>query len=164
MGTQEREAATNGVSAAESQDENELTIEELAAQSGMTVRNIRSHRARGLLPPPEVRDRVGYYGPEHLARLRMIQELQAEGFNLKGVERLLERSPGPAEEFLSLKRTIGASFETEEPQAFTREELAERFPSENPDATLKRSIDAGMLMPVGDGRYEAPTPSLLDAA
>ena len=109
----------------------------------MTVRNIRSHRARGLLPAPEVRDRVGYYGPEHLARLRMIQELQAEGFNLKGIERLLERSPGPAEEFLSFKRTIGASFETEEPQAFTREELAERFPSENPDATLKRSIDAG---------------------
>ena len=77
----------------------------------------------------------------------MIQELQAEGFNLKGIERLLEQSPGPAEQFLSFKRAIGASFETEEPQAFTREELAERFPSENPDATLKRSIDAGALMP-----------------
>src|SRR6478672_1136584 len=129
--------------------ENDLTIEQLAARSGMTVRNIRSHRARGLLPAPEVRDRVGYYGPEHLARLRMIQELQSEGFNLKGIERLLEHSPRPAEEFLSLKRTIGASFETEEPQAFTQEELAARFPSENPDATLKRSIDAGGLIPVG---------------
>jgi DNA-binding transcriptional MerR regulator len=164
MGTQEREAATNGVSAAESRDENELTIEELAAQSGMTVRNIRSHRARGLLPPPEVRDRVGYYGPQHLTRLRMIQELQSEGFNLKGIERLLEQSPGPAEQFLSFKRSLGASFETEEPQAFTREELASRFPSEKPDETLKRAIDAGMLVPVEDGRYEARTPSLLDAA
>lgn len=164
MASQERDARATGAARAEDEPGNDLTIEELSARSGMTVRNIRSHRARGLLPAPEVRDRVGYYGPEHLARLRMIQELQAEGFNLKGIERLLERSPGPAEEFLSLKRTIGASFETEEPQAFTREELAERFPSENPDATLKRSIDAGMLMPVGDGRYEAPTPSLLDAA
>ena len=108
---------------------NDLTIEQLSATSGMTVRNIRSHRARGLLPAPEVRDRVGYYGPEHLTRLRMISELQAEGFNLKGIERLLEHSPGPAEQFLSFKRTIGASFETEEPQAFTREELAKRFPS-----------------------------------
>src|SRR6187551_1943010 len=97
---------------------NDLTIEQLAATSGMTVRNIRSHRARGLLPAPEVRDRVGYYGPEHLTRLRMISELQGEGFNLKGIERLLEHSPGPAEQFLSFKRTIGASFETEEPQAF----------------------------------------------
>jgi DNA-binding transcriptional MerR regulator len=164
VATEEREAAADGASGPAGESEHDLTIEQLAARSGMTVRNIRSHRARGLLPAPEVRDRVGYYGPEHVARLRMIQELQAEGFNLKGIERLLERSPGPAEEFLSLKRTIGASFETEEPQAFTREELAERFPSENPDAILKRSIDAGVLIPVGDGRYEAPTPSLLDAA
>src|SRR3954451_11291635 len=164
MGTQEREAATNGVSAAESHDENELPIEELASRSGITVRNIRSHRARGLLPPPEVRDRVGYYGPQHLTRLRMIQELQSEGFNLKGIERLLEQSPGPAEQFLSFKRSLGASFETEEPQDFTRDELATRFPSEKPDETLKRAIDAGMLVPVGDGRYEARTPSLLDAA
>ncbi|HET9158198.1 MAG TPA: MerR family transcriptional regulator, partial [Myxococcaceae bacterium] len=58
------------------QHDHDLTIEQLSAQSGMTVRNIRSHRARGLLPAPEVRDRVGYYGPQHVARLRMIQELQ----------------------------------------------------------------------------------------
>src|SRR3954464_7656227 len=126
MGTQEREAATHGVSAAESRDENELTIEELAAESGMTARKIRSHRGRGLLPPPEVRDRVGYYGPQHLTRRRMIQELQSEGFNLKGIERLLEQSPGPAEHFLSFKRPRGASFETEDPQPFPREELASR--------------------------------------
>ena len=45
-----------------------LTIEQLAAQTGMTVRNIRAHQARGLLAPPEVRLRVGYYGPEHVAQ------------------------------------------------------------------------------------------------
>lgn len=163
MGTRERDAPADGASA-ESGHENDLTIEQLAAESGMTVRNIRSHRARGLLPAPEVRDRVGYYGPEHLSRLRLIQELQSEGFNLKGIERLLEQSPGPAEQFLSFKRTLGASFETEEPQDFTREELGKRFPSENPDETLKRATGAGMLIPVGDGRYEARTPSLLDAA
>ena len=40
----------------------DLTIEQLAAETGMTVRNIRAHQARGLLDPPEVRLRVGYYG------------------------------------------------------------------------------------------------------
>src|SRR5947199_322811 len=45
---------------------NQLTIEQLAQESGMTVRNIRSHQARGLLAPPEVRMRIGYYGPEHV--------------------------------------------------------------------------------------------------
>ena len=45
------------------QDETaELTIEQLAAEVGMSVRNIRNHQSRGLLPPPEVRARVGYYG------------------------------------------------------------------------------------------------------
>jgi DNA-binding transcriptional MerR regulator len=146
----------------ESEGENELTIEQLAAQSGMTVRNIRSHRARGLLPAPEVRDRVGYYGPQHVTRLRMIQELQSEGFNLKGIERLLEQSPGPAEQFLSFKRALGASFETEEPQSFSAEELIERF-GESADA-LKEAVRAGALIPVGDDRYEARVPSLLDAA
>lgn len=138
-----------------------MTIEELAAQSGMTVRNIRSHRARGLLPPPEVRDRIGYYGREHLDRLRMIQELQAEGFNLKGIERLLEQRLGPAEQMLSFKRALG-SFDTEEPQAYTREELTARF-GDNDDA-LKRAVDSGALVPIGEDRFEAPVPSLLNAA
>lgn len=142
--------------------DNELTIEELAAQTGMTVRNIRSHRARGLLPAPEVRDRVGYYGPEHLDRLRMIQELQAEGFNLKGIERLLSQNLGPAEQFLSFKREID-EFDREAPQTFTRAELADRFGTEIDDA-LKRAIDAGALVAIDEDRFEAPFPSLLDAA
>jgi DNA-binding transcriptional MerR regulator len=154
------ETGRSGV--ADARHENDLTIEELAARSGMTVRNIRSHRARGLLPAPEVRDRVGYYGPQHVTRLRMIQELQSEGFNLKGIERLLEQSPGPAEQFLSFKRALGASFETEEPQSFTRDELIERF--EENDEALREAVRAGALIPLGDDRYEARVPSLLDAA
>ncbi len=141
---------------------NDLTIEELAAQTGMTVRNIRSHRARGLLPAPEVRDRVGYYGQEHLARLRMIQELQADGFNLKGIERLLNQNIGAAEQFLSLRRAID-EFDGEQPRTFTRKELAERFGTETGDA-MKRAVAAGALVPVEEDCFEAPFPSLLDAA
>ncbi len=68
----------------------ELTIEQLAAQTGMSVRNIRAHQARGLLAAPEVRLRVGYYGPEHVARLKLIRELQDEGFNLASIKHLLD--------------------------------------------------------------------------
>jgi len=142
--------------------EHDLTIEELAAQTGMTVRNIRSHRARGLLPAPEVRDRVGYYGPRHLERLRTIQELQGEGFNLKGIERLLSQNVKAAEQFLSLRRAID-EFDDEQPRTYTRDELAERFGSELEDA-LKQSVEAGALVPVDEDRFEAPFPSLLDAA
>ncbi|MEZ5078902.1 MAG: MerR family transcriptional regulator [Solirubrobacterales bacterium] len=145
-----------------SEAENDLTIEQLAAETGMTVRNIRSHRARGLLPAPEVRDRVGYYGRAHLERLRTIQELQAEGFNLKGIERLLSQSTGAAEQFLSFRRALD-SFEDEQPRTFTREELTERFGSDG-EGAIKRAIEAGALVPVEAGRFEAPFPSLLDAA
>ena len=140
----------------------DMTIEQLAARSGITVRNIRSHRARGLLPPPEVRDRTGYYGPEHLNRLRLIQELQEEGFNLRAIEHLLEKRPGPAEQMLSFKHDL-EDFESEEPQTFTRDELLERF-GDDTDAAIKRASEFGALVPTGEDRYEAPFPSLLDAA
>ena len=58
------------------------------------MRNIRSHQARGLLAAPEVRVRVGYYGPDHLAQLRLIRDLQKDGFNLAGIKRLLDDFPG----------------------------------------------------------------------
>ena len=86
----------------------DLTIEQLAAQTGMSVRNIRAHQARGLLAPPEVRMRVGYYGPEHVAQLQQIRELQDEGFNLNGIKRLLEDQQGTAERLLHFKRSLAA--------------------------------------------------------
>ena len=62
----------------------------------MSVRNIRNHQSRGLLPPPEVKGRTGYYGEEHIARLRLVQELQTEGFKLDVIKRLIaERRRGP---------------------------------------------------------------------
>ncbi len=143
---------------------NELTIEELAVQSGMTVRNIRAHRARGLLPAPEVRDRVGYYGPEHLARLRLIAEMQAEGFNLRAIARLLEETHGRPEQLLSLKDAVSAPFETEQPRVFTAAELQARFGEQAEPGVLARAEQVGLLTGLGDGRYEAPMPSLLDAA
>ena len=72
----------------------QLTIDELARRTGMTVRNLRAHQSRGLLPPPEVRGRTGYYGAEHLARVELIRELQAEGFNLEAIRKLLEGAGG----------------------------------------------------------------------
>ena len=143
---------------------NELTVEQLARETGTTVRNIRSHQARGLLPPPEVRARTGYYGDEHVARLRLIQELQGEGFNLKGIKRLLEQEPGPAEALLGLKRAATIPFEIEDPEVLTAEELVTRFGPEVGRKTLAQAERLGVLRPLGGARYEAPSPSLLRAA
>jgi len=141
-----------------------LTIEQLSAQSGMTVRNIRAHRARGLLPPPEVRERVGYYGSEHLARLRLIQQMQAEGFNLRAIQRLLEETRSRPEQLLSLREAVTVPFESEQPRVFTLADLRERFGEQVDAPTLRRAQAAGLLTPLGEDRYEAPLPSLLDSA
>ena len=143
---------------------NELTIEELAAQSGMTVRNIRAHRARGLLPAPEVRERVGYYGREHLARLRLISQMQADGFNLRAIERLLEQTRGRPEQLLGLREVLTAPIEAGQPRVFTADELARRFGEQADAELLARAEAMGLLVPLGDGGFEAPIPSLLDAA
>jgi DNA-binding transcriptional MerR regulator len=141
-----------------------LTIEQLSAQSGMTVRNIRAHRARGLLPAPEVRERVGYYGPEHVARLQLIQQMQSEGFNLRAIQRLLEETRSRPEQLLSLREAVAVPFETEQPRVFTLEDLRERFGEQIDAQMLKRAQDMGLLTPLGEDRYEAPLPSLLDSA
>src|ERR1043165_7487352 len=104
-----------------------MTIGELARRTGMTVRNIRAHQSRGLLPPPEIEGRTGYYGPEHVARIELIAEMQADGFNLAAIKRLLADSEGSDRELLGFKRALMAPWEDEEPEFITGEELFERL-------------------------------------
>jgi DNA-binding transcriptional MerR regulator len=143
--------------------ENQLTIEELAAQTGMSVRNIRSHQARGLLLPPEVRSRVGYYGSEHVLQLRLIRELQDQGFNLNGIKRLLEETPDTAERLLRVRRSVRAQRGDQQAETMTAVELGQRFrlkPAEGRQL-LDVAVKLGILIPLGGDKFEAPNPSLL---
>jgi DNA-binding transcriptional MerR regulator len=141
----------------------DLTVEQLAAEVGMSVRNIRNHHTRGLLPPPEVRARVGYYSAEHVARLRLILDLQADGFNLAAIERLLSGSDGLAERLLGLRTAVTTPYEPESPELITAEELAKRF-GDVDAKDIERVRRLKLLVPLGDGRFEAPSPALLRAA
>jgi DNA-binding transcriptional MerR regulator len=144
----------------------ELTIEQLAAQSGMSVRNIRAHQARGLLAPPEVRLRVGYYGPEHVDRLRLIRELQEEGFNLAGIKRLLDDRQGTAERMARFRQVLTEPPNAEQPQSITAAELGRRFGVGDAAAedVLARAQRLGVLRSAGPGRFEMPSPSLFAVA
>jgi DNA-binding transcriptional MerR regulator len=140
-----------------------LTVEQLAYETGMSVRNIRNHQSRGLLPPPEVRARTGYYGPDHVARLRLIQEMQAEGFKLSAISRLIGEHGADADRFVGLRQAVTAPFADEAPEVLTREELIARFQVDD-DRLLAKARKLGLLIDLGGDRYEAPSPALLQAA
>lgn len=140
-----------------------LTVEQLAYETGMSVRNIRNHQSRGLLPPPDVRSRVGYYGPEHVARLRLIQEMQAEGFKLSAISRLIGEHGADADRFVGLRQAITAPFATEQPEVYERAELVEKFGTDD-DRLVGKAKKLGLLVDLGEDRYEAPSPALLRAA
>ena len=139
----------------------QVTIDELARRTGMTVRNIRAHQSRGLLPAPEVRGRTGYYGAEHMDRIELIRELQADGFNLGAIKRLLEGAGGSSREVLDFTRAVKAPFEEEEPEIVTIDELAERWGGEGVEPEiLRRAERLGLMRPFGDGRMEVISPRL----
>jgi DNA-binding transcriptional MerR regulator len=132
----------------------------------MTVRNIRAHQARGLLDPPEVRARVGYYGPAHLEQLRLIRDLQRDGFNLGAIKRLLDDAEGTAERLRRVGQALSAAASPERGETLSLEELGRRFRvggHEAPDV-LAEAERIGVLVPIGDGRYRAPSPALLAIA
>jgi DNA-binding transcriptional MerR regulator len=140
-----------------------LTVEQLAYETGMSVRNIRNHQSRGLLPPPEVRARIGYYGPQHVARLRLIQEMQGEGFKLSAISRLIGEHGADADRFVGLRQAVTAPFATEAPEVYDRAELVEKFGADD-DKLIEKAKKLGLLVDLGDDRFEAPSPALIRAA
>jgi DNA-binding transcriptional MerR regulator len=150
------------IRALEAPSENDLTIEQLAQQTGLTVRNIRSHRTAGLLSAPEVRNGVGYYGPEHVARLRVVRELQAEGFNLQAIKRLLDATHSP-QSLLGFREVLFAPPDAESSVIMPLEELVRMLGGQATPETLAKAIQFGELIPLEDGRVEIPHPTLLEA-
>jgi DNA-binding transcriptional MerR regulator len=140
------------------------TIDELAHEFQLPVSTLRMYQHRGLLPPPERRGRIAYYGDEHVDRLRMLIALQERGFSLAAIKELLDSW----HEGRTLDDVIGIGVEgsvwhREEPLVLTLAELAERFPPDalTPDL-MRRAAEQGMIRLLEDGRIELPVPRNLD--
>ena len=141
----------------------DLTIDELARATGTTVRNVRSLQTRGLLPAPAVRARTGYYGQEHLSRVRMILAMQAEGFRLGAIERLLDQPEAAAEQIFNFGRTLLESFGAATPEFATTDELTERFDGQFDPGLLRKAEKLGLVKGLGEERWEIRNPTLVSA-
>lgn len=142
----------------------EMTIRELAQRTGMTVRNIRAHQTRGLLPPPVVRGRTGYYNEEHVARIELTREMQADGLNLEAIRRVLDGGDGSAAAISDFTRALRAPFEDEAPEIFDAEELATLWGGDPDPKMMRRAEKIGIFRALPDGRIEVISPRLLRAA
>ena len=122
----------------------ELTIDELATQTGMTVRNIRAHQSRGLLPAPRIVGRTGYYGPTHVRRVGQIQTMQERGLNLAAIALLV--SDGRLTDTAVRPFTESADAPDRRPAG----ELADRLHLAPDDPAIGRALEMGLISVDGD--------------
>jgi DNA-binding transcriptional MerR regulator len=140
----------------------QLTIAELAARTGISVRTIRFYAGMGLIPPPEVRGRLGLYDDRHVARLELVRDLQGLGFTLAAIEGYLGRIPlDRTPEDLALHRALLAPWLPEEPQTVDREELHEKAGHVLDDDQLAKLVTLGVLQQDGADTWVLTSPEML---
>ena len=156
MSTERKQDRANG----------EMTISELAERTGMTVRNIRAHQTRGLLPPPVVRGRTGYYNEEHVARIELTREMQADGLNLEAIRRVLESGDGSADGDLRLHPRPARALRRRGAGDLRRRRAGRRSGGRrrSSPSCCERAEKLGIVRTLPDGRIEVISPRMLQAA
>jgi DNA-binding transcriptional MerR regulator len=140
-----------------------MTIDELARQGGTTTRNVRAYQTRGVLDPPEIVGRIGYYTERHLERLKLISRLQQRGFGLQAINDLLKAADEGASlnDVLGFSEALWAPWTDEAPETITHAQLEEMFPEMREDPNLlKQAMELELLAEEGDG-YRISSPRLI---
>ncbi|MGB1557491.1 MAG: MerR family transcriptional regulator [Oceanococcaceae bacterium] len=142
----------------------EYTVDELARAAGTTVRNVRAYQDRGLLPAPEIRGRTGYYGENHLARLRIIAGMLGRGYTLNSIGELMAawQEGRDLTELLGLEVAITRPFMEELAETTTLQQLREEFSGDFSASVLSKAVALDIVRMRGQ-QLEIPSPRLLAA-
>jgi DNA-binding transcriptional MerR regulator len=142
----------------------EMTVDELAARTGMTVRTLRFYASEGLLPAPQRRGRIAYYDARHRLRLDLIRTLQEHGYTLSAVQRVLARIPDDASAAeYAVQSAVLAPWLPAQTEDFDRAGLERRVGERLDDEHLEQLIGLGAVERLPDGRFRA-SPSALGHA
>jgi DNA-binding transcriptional MerR regulator len=131
----------------------EMRIDDLAERAGVPTRTIRYYTQQGLLEPPTLRGRVGFYDDGHLERLRLIKELQEKRFLPLGVIRSVIRhyqTGANLDTMLAPLDIVFAPRWDDERDEYTRAELAEAAAVDQ--SVVDAAEDMGFLFPARRGR------------
>ncbi|WP_174187126.1 MerR family transcriptional regulator [Nocardia barduliensis] len=132
----------------------EYTIDELAREAGTTVRSLRVYHERGVLPPPQVKGRTGFYGADHLNRVRTISRLLDRGIKLNGIKELLnawDRGDDLGDILGVVEPDADETAAADAGDTIAATELAERY-RDVPNG-LARVVTAGLYEPVDAATY-----------
>ena len=142
-----------------------MRLDELAQAAGVPTTTVRLYQTKGLLPPPRLVGRTGYYDRSHVARLGLIARLQSQGFSLAGIGRLLEtwaegRDRGA---LVGVESTLHDLLGHRREVVLGPDELLARFPegSVGPDL-VQRAASMGLVEPTQDGRFRVADERFLD--
>mgnify|MGYP006182699459 CR=1 FL=1 len=140
----------------------EFNVEELAARTGVSVRNIRAYQTAGLLPPPRLKGRLGLYDAAHQGKLELIRDLRAQGFRLEAIKRMLSHTPeGAWSEYSLISELFSTTFFTvEPPQRKAIADMAAHWHTAATPAQKERLRKNGLYREVGPDEVEMLSPSL----
>jgi len=127
----------------------EMRVEELARRAGVRVDTVRYYQSRGLLPLPRRSGRVALYDEEHLKCLERVRSLQAKGFTLATIARVLAGELDVADQAL-VGALAGEVLSSAGGELLDLDTLAER--TGVPAGILRAVEREGLLVPrrVGD--------------
>lgn len=143
----------------------EFRLDELARRSGVASTTVRLYQSKGLLAPPRLEGRTGWYDESHLSRLRLIARLQGEGHSLAGIRNLIQ----DWEQGNTLDAVIGVEAELDallgEVHAIVVDplDLLDRFPdgAMTPEL-MQRAYALGLVTASDDGKLRVPDRRFVD--
>jgi DNA-binding transcriptional MerR regulator len=131
-----------------------MRIDELAQRGGVPSRTIRYYTQQGLLPPPYLRGRVGWYDDSHLERLRLIKELQEKRFLplsvIRSVLKRFEQGADLETMLAPLDMVFAPRWDNAVRTELTREDLARQ--ADVDPGVVDAAEEMGFLFPVRRGR------------
>jgi DNA-binding transcriptional MerR regulator len=150
---------------AKADDDDTLTIDELAAASRVPSRTIRFYQSRGALQTPEIRGRVAYYGKQHVERLKLIAQLSDRGLRVDAIGdlmRRIDRGEVDLAEWLGVEEEMHAPWGSDQPRTVSEAELYDLVGNRRP-GLLADLARAGIVERTGDV-YLVGSPALLAIA
>lgn len=129
----------------------EYRIDDLARAAGTTTRNVRGYQDRGLIPRPVRRGRIAIYSEEHLAKLKVINDLLARGFTMTHISDFFKRiqTGDDIAESLGLREVVSQPWSQTPTELVSAAELHVKLNTSDPKL-LHKLEQFGLVEPIGD--------------